>query len=230
MTYQVKPNFVIRIWPVNISKFGTLQRSLGRTVFILNPFGSQINVKFMPNFDAFLRSVLLDIFICGANSCKINKATGQKHIRVLATVKFGNLLILKGSQKWLVTIIVGQQLKQQSFLGFSNWSDYTKIESNCILIELSILFMLFLLELKANSFYDMKSECYLFNGCVIGLFVRQLLAYSGNFLRFRLKRAEGAYRSPVCPPTPLRWKKTILFHNFFLCLYNVYNHQIWREL
>ena len=25
-------------------------------------------------------------------------------------------------------------------------------------------------------------------------------------------------------------KKPFFFHNFFLCLYNVYDHQIWREL
>jgi len=33
----------------------------------------------------------------------------------------------------------------------------------------------------------------------------------------------------IFTPTPLLWKKAFVFHNFVLCLYYSYNHQIWRE-
>ena len=35
---------------------------------------------------------------------------------------------------------------------------------------------------------------------------------------------------PNCTPPPLLWKKTHILYTIFVCLYLVYNHQIWREL
>ena len=39
----------------------------------------------------------------------------------------------------------------------------------------------------------------------------------------------GIFHQNFTTPTPFLWKKNIFFPQFFLCLYNVYNYQIWRE-